>query len=252
VKKDRRKASAGGSHLRADDPLNVTNILTPLNRMVDALPPESATARQFNGLAKQIAAGNGTSQQWRQARQWLVRWRDNDAILQPTLGQSSLTEELVPLSHSLNRVAVIGLQALDDLQNHHSVSTDTLQQNIAYLESAQKPQADLILMVAPSVELLLKAAGPQSSTRIKSQTFFAGVEQLMAPLDLERSTEVMAVAVASRRPPTLAGDSSPGESCGLGSTNAPLCLIRWGCVSSKEEKAFLLGALLQKCQSRAR
>jgi len=146
-----------GSHGR--DPLDLSDSLTPLNRMVDAVPPESMITREFNALAKQIAGGNATPQQWRQAQQWLVLWRDNDSRLQPLLAQSFLTEELVPLSHSLNRVAVIGLQALDDLQNRRSTDANTLQQNLAYLESIQKPQAELILAVAPSVELLVEAAG---------------------------------------------------------------------------------------------
>jgi|SRR6185437_14489429 len=148
-----------GSHGR--DPLDLSDSLTPLNRMVDAVPSESTTIRAFNTLAKQIAGGNATPQQWRQAQQWLVLWRDNDARLQPLLARSYLTEELVPVSHNLSQTAALGLQALDDLQNHRSEAADTIHKDIAFLKSAQKPQAELILAVAPSVELLVEAAGPR-------------------------------------------------------------------------------------------
>ena len=95
---------------------------TPLNRMVDAVHPESETARQFSELAKLIASGKATPEQWRQAREWLTLWRDNDARLQPLLMQSKITEELVPLSRGLNQVAVIGLQALDALENNRAIA----------------------------------------------------------------------------------------------------------------------------------
>ena len=137
------------------------NAFTPLNHLVDAVPPESETARQFNELAKQIAAGQATPEQWQQAREWLTLWRDNDAKLQPTLTKSDLTVELVPVSHTLAQAATIGLQALDALQNHRVVSADLQQQNLAWLKTAAKPQAVVVDMVVPSVELLVQATKTQ-------------------------------------------------------------------------------------------
>ncbi len=130
---------------------------TPLNRLVDVVPPESETARKFRDLVQQIVAGKATAQQWQQARQWLTLWRDNDAQLQPLLVQSELTQELVPLSHDLNQVAVIGLQALDDLENSRTVDAQDRQHNLELLKSAEQPRAVLLDMIAPSVELLVQA-----------------------------------------------------------------------------------------------
>jgi len=65
---------------------------TPLNRLVDAVAPESETARKFNDLAKLIAQGKASPQQFQEARNWLVLWRDNDARLQPSLGPRSLRQ----------------------------------------------------------------------------------------------------------------------------------------------------------------
>jgi hexosaminidase len=130
---------------------------TPFNRLDDAVPPESDLAREFNDLAKRIALGQGTLQEWQQARDWLTLWRDNDAKLQPLLARSYLTQDLAPVSRNLSRVAEIGLQALDDLREKRVVPRDTRQQNIEFLKAAGKPQAVLLLMVAPSVELLVEA-----------------------------------------------------------------------------------------------
>jgi hexosaminidase len=130
---------------------------TPLNRLIDAVPPESETAREFSVLAKLIAEGKASPQQWHDARNWLTLWRDNDAKLQPLLERSDLTAELIPLSHSLSQVAAIGLQTMDDLKDHRSVDTATRQKNLDALKDAEKPQAVLLDMVAPSVEVLVQA-----------------------------------------------------------------------------------------------
>jgi hexosaminidase len=132
---------------------------TPLNRLVDAVPPESDSARIFGELAKNIVAGKASAQQWAQAREWLTLWRENDAKLQPRLNDSELTAELVPVSLKLSQVAAIGLQALDDLQNHHAVNEAALQDQMRVLKDAEKPEAVLLDMVVPSVRLLVQATG---------------------------------------------------------------------------------------------
>jgi hexosaminidase len=130
---------------------------TPLNRLDDAVPPESETARMFDGISRRIAEGKATPEDWQQAQQWLVLWRDNDARLQPLLGRSYLTQDLAPVSHNLSEVAIIGLQALDDLKHNRLVNADVRNRNIDFLNMAAKPQAVLVLMVAPSVATLVKA-----------------------------------------------------------------------------------------------
>lgn len=134
---------------------------TPLNRLVDAVPPESETARHFSDLAKLIAAAQASPQQLQEARNWLVLWRDNDAKLRPTLEGSEITGELIPVSRGLSQVAMIGLQALDDLQLHRRLDAATFQKNLQLLEAAAKPEAVLLNKIAPSVQLFVQAAGPQ-------------------------------------------------------------------------------------------
>ena len=143
----------------AREELREYRTFTPLNRLVDAVPPESDTARRFNDLAELIVAGKASPQQWLEARDWLVLWRDNDAKLQPSLAGSEITAELAPVSHTLSQVAAIGLQALDDLQTHHVADGATLKKNAQILKAAEKPEAVLRDMVVPAVELLVQASG---------------------------------------------------------------------------------------------
>jgi hexosaminidase len=136
------------------------------------VPPESETAREFNELAKRIARGQAAPQESQQAREWLLLWRDNDAKLQPLLERSFLTQDLAPLSRNLARVAEIGLQALDDLRESRPVDADARRKNIEFLKASEKPQAVLLLMVVPSVELLVEATkARQTPAEQGSSTF---------------------------------------------------------------------------------
>jgi hexosaminidase len=116
-----------------------------------------AHIRRFSAIAKRIASGRASPLDWQQAQEWLTLWRDNDAKLQSLLAGSYLTQELAPLSRNLSQVAEIGLQALNDLHENRLARTDVRQRNIDFLKAAEKPQAVLLLMIAPSVELLVQA-----------------------------------------------------------------------------------------------
>jgi hexosaminidase len=134
---------------------------TPLNHLVDAVPPESNTARQFHDIVERIVAKKATAQDLQQAQQWLMLWRDNDARLQPALAKSELTKELILMSSSLHQVAVAGLQALEYMRTSQPSPAEWRNEQLALLAAAQKPEAVLLNMVAPSVAELVQATTPQ-------------------------------------------------------------------------------------------
>ena len=134
---------------------------SPLNHLVDAVPPESETARRFARLASAIAAGHADPEQFSEAREWLTLWRNNGAKLEPSLNNSDITAELVPLSQSLSKVAAIGLRALDDLENRRMPGTAATQNDLQWLKAAEKPQAVLRNMTVAPVESLVQAAATQ-------------------------------------------------------------------------------------------
>jgi hexosaminidase len=131
---------------------------SPLNHLVDAVPPESETARRFAVIVDHILAKTATPEEWEQADQWLTLWRDNDATLQPLLERSEITKELVPVSENLRKVADAGLTALNNLKNHQSAGADWRSKQLEMVKAAEKPQAVVVNMVAPSVEKLVEAA----------------------------------------------------------------------------------------------
>ena len=85
--------------------------LTPLNRLVDAVRPESEKARIFAGMVDHLSANKDA------VRKQLITWRDSREELLPLLQQSALLEEDIPLAEDLSAVARAGLEALDYLDS---------------------------------------------------------------------------------------------------------------------------------------
>jgi hexosaminidase len=141
----------------AREQLRDYDAFSPLNRLIDAIPPESDTARQFLDIVNRIVTGRATQEDWEQAQEWLVLWRDNDTQLQPLLARSELTQELESVSTSLHQVAQAGLDAIGYLREHKSAPADWRTRQLDMLKTAEKPQAVLLNMIAPAVTKLVQA-----------------------------------------------------------------------------------------------
>jgi hypothetical protein len=94
-------------------------------------------------------------------KKWLLQWRDNDQELAPVLEGNSFLKEIVPLSTTLHSVADTGLQAVDFLNHGGAAPAAWRDQQLAMLKTAEKPQAELLDMIVPSVEKLVAATTPQ-------------------------------------------------------------------------------------------
>jgi hexosaminidase len=137
--------------------------LSPLNRVIDAARPESTTARKFANLVDALIAGHVDSDAKQEIKALLIRWRDNQSNLQPLESQSFLLKEIVPLSQELTGVALTGLQALDYMDRRERAPAAWATEQFALLEEAQKPKAQLLLVVVPSVQKLVEASSGQKA-----------------------------------------------------------------------------------------
>ncbi len=120
---------------------------TPLNRLVDAVRPESRTAREFAALVDRMDKP--------QIRAWLTLWRDNDAKLKPIFGKSFLLTEDVQVSKDLSQVATIGLEALDYIDHGKRPPAAWLAQQKVFLENARKIRQELFIAIVPSIQKLV-------------------------------------------------------------------------------------------------
>ncbi|HEV3513269.1 MAG TPA: beta-N-acetylhexosaminidase [Candidatus Sulfotelmatobacter sp.] len=138
------------------------NFHAPLTHLIDAVYPESQTARRFANLVQQFAQSGYKDQAAAdQIRSWLRLWRDNDAKLHPLLERSYLLEEDIPLSQNLAMLGSAGLQALDYLGKGQAEPELWRTQQLAVIDQAKKPVAGLLLIITAPVQQLVEAsAGP--------------------------------------------------------------------------------------------
>ena len=147
---------------------------TPLNRLVDAARPESMAARRFADLVNAYLADKSRSAKASaQIRALLMAWREQQTSLQPLFEKSFLLKEVAPLSEDLSALGAAGLQALDYLdRGEHSPDAWRAKQ-MAVIERAKNPKAQVLLLVVPSVQKLIEAS---SGTAISSGASNAGVD----------------------------------------------------------------------------
>ncbi|HEY3617776.1 MAG TPA: family 20 glycosylhydrolase [Candidatus Sulfotelmatobacter sp.] len=148
---------------RWDDAKGPIDFHAPLTRMIDAVNPESDTARHFSDLVQTFAqSGYKDQASETQIRSYLTTWRDNDARLHPLLEQSFFLQEDVPLSQNLSALGAAGLQALDYLDKGQTAPDSWKTQQMAVIDQAKTRQADMLLMVVAPVQQLVEAsAGPR-------------------------------------------------------------------------------------------
>jgi hexosaminidase len=138
---------------------------TPLNRLVDAVRPESDAGRDFARLTQRVLNKSASADEIAAMRQQLSAWQENDQRLEPLLRNSPVLQEIVPLSQNLAATATAGLRALDYLNADGLAPADWRDQQLALLKEAQKPQAEMLNTIAPSVQKLIEATTPESSGR---------------------------------------------------------------------------------------
>ncbi len=147
-------------YTRWDDSKGPIDFHAPLNRMIDAVYPESDVARHFNNLVQTyLQSGSKDKAAEAQIRSLLATWRDNDASLHPLLQQSFLLQEVTPLSQSLSMLGAAGLQALDYLDRSEVPADSWRTEQAAVINQAKTRNADLLLMVVAPVQQLIDASG---------------------------------------------------------------------------------------------
>jgi hexosaminidase len=148
---------------RWDDAKGPIDFHAPLTRMIDAVSPESDTARRFSDLVQTFTQSGYKDQAAEtQIHMWLTTWRDNDARLHPLLAQSFFLQEDVPLSQDLSALGAAGLQALDYLDKGQTAPDAWKAQQMAVINQAKTRQADMLLMVVAPVQQLVEASAGQS------------------------------------------------------------------------------------------
>jgi hexosaminidase len=126
----------------------------PLNHLVDAIPPESDQARYVISLAQRAVQDASLRPELRAI---FIKWRDNDALIEPYLPTSMLRKPLVPLSQNLSTLGSIGLNALDTIESGRTVTADQRKAQLAKIDDCAAHHAEMFLVVTPTVRALVEA-----------------------------------------------------------------------------------------------
>jgi hexosaminidase len=132
----------------------VYDIDAPLNHLVDAVSPESDQARYINELALRAIRDSSARPELRAI---FLKWRDNDAQLEPYLATSMLRKPLVPLSQNLSVLGGLGMDALDVIDAARPVTPEQRNEQLAKVKESAAPHAELFLVVTPAVRALIEA-----------------------------------------------------------------------------------------------
>ena len=133
--------------------------LTPMNRVVDAIPLESDAARRFGEFVdKFIATSCLDGDAGGRLRAQFIAWRDNDAKLEPLAQRSFLVREVAERSQDLSTLGAIGLAALEAISKREPAAETWKTQQLQTIEQLKKQKAQLLLMPAPAVQKLVETA----------------------------------------------------------------------------------------------
>jgi hexosaminidase len=119
--------------------------LVPLNRLVDALPPESEPIRHMESAIRNGAFDS--------VHATLVAW-----------SEIKLSGEWEPFAKNLSILGSIGLRALEFLHSGQLASPEWVSQQIATVQEIEKPSSEVILAAARPVRMLVEAAGQKRAS----------------------------------------------------------------------------------------
>jgi hexosaminidase len=151
---------------RSDLASSAPTALTPLNRLVDAVQPESLGARRFSVQVEKFISGPIRPGAELEIRSTLTKWRDNDIQFRALAENSSFLQEALPISHDLSSLGAAGLEALDYMDRGEKAPDSWKSQQISLAQAAIQPRAQLILMIAAPVQKLIQASAGEKPTEL--------------------------------------------------------------------------------------
>ena len=135
--------------------------LTPLNRLVDAVYPESDVSRRFSLLVDQfVASACKDTAQATEIRAQLAEWAAIEDRLQALAQRSHLVREAAPASAAFSQAAKITMDALDSIQKGAPVSADQKKNHIDFLNALEQQahKSQLTIPELPAFQKLVEVA----------------------------------------------------------------------------------------------
>jgi hexosaminidase len=137
--------------------------LKPLNRMVDAVHPESEVSRRFSvAVDPFLASACKDSAKAAELRAQLSQWVAVDGHVQPLAQRSVLVQDAAPASAAFSQAAELALTALERISQGLSLPESLKKQQIDALNGfeIQAHKSQLTIPTLAAFQKLIEAAGP--------------------------------------------------------------------------------------------
>ena len=131
--------------------------LSPLNRLVDAIVPESNIARDFGQSVTRFIANRSDNLLYDRLERKLKIWSANLPELKRDIQDLPYLKELEPLIQILSQITEIGLKYLHALHLGQTIELPELKKQMKILEDATRPIAELKISIAADIQNLAKA-----------------------------------------------------------------------------------------------
>ncbi len=124
---------------------------TPFNRLVDAIPPESEAAREFNEEVLQFLHAPNSSPD--ALTEKLTRWEENATAVLPLLKSNAVLNENVPVAEAVIQLCDIGKEALASRAGKGALRQDAAEA----VGKLSERQGELLVRIAPGIKSLVEA-----------------------------------------------------------------------------------------------
>ncbi len=132
---------------------------SPLTRVVDAARPDARVAREFrNWVAAYLNNNTADNKLRQQIETHLYLWKYNHGKLQEIIANAPVLKEIESLSADLSAIALIGLNALQSIEQNEVPDKKWLEESESRLKQAEEPRGQAELMVVSGIRHLLEAA----------------------------------------------------------------------------------------------
>ncbi len=132
-------------------------IFSSFNLLIDSIPPESETARNFRDAVDAYLASPKSGTIEADLRKELNDWALNAVEVRPMLEKNSLLNEDLPLADSEAALSKAGLEALAYFDGTSKPDSNWKQDTLAAVKRAGQRQANMRNLTAPAIQKLVEA-----------------------------------------------------------------------------------------------
>lgn len=139
---------------------------TPLNRLVDSIPPESKAAREFRNAVDQYLAMPKEQRSGGPLQRQLTAWQENLKLVRPMLQANTILTENVPVADAIDSLCSVGGEAFSYLDANTTAAppANWKTQSAATVQEASQRKGDLLVQIAPAIQKLVDAVPEVNST----------------------------------------------------------------------------------------